>query len=234
MRYLSSRFGKYAADENKCGMLADIPLGERGLLRVTPAYGLVFFDLFPLNEKSPEDERRRYRTDLFGLPVGRGIAIGVSPGSIGINALGLLGTGQHLVKSIKWKFEDSARAKATETVRGDNFISLGEREMRFLVLLWREGYLDTYRLSRADRDFLAKSPPETPQTYRDTLTAMERRGLATSLQINSRIVYKATFTRDEIVRTLALRYKELDEEKQATVLRRLELVSVPDSAGYHE
>lgn len=130
-------------------------------------------DSSPLEEKPPEDERRRYRTDLFGLPVGRGITLGVAPGTIGMNALGLLGTGQHLAKTIKWKFEDSARAKATDRVRRDSFLSLSEREVRFLVLLWREGRLDTDRLSRTDRDFLAKSPPDTPRTYRETLDEKE-------------------------------------------------------------
>ncbi|MHB9027261.1 MAG: hypothetical protein ACYC9O_00680 [Candidatus Latescibacterota bacterium] len=231
MRYLSGRFGKYEADGQKRGLLADFPLGERGLLRVTPAYELVFFDLFPLEEKPPQDERRRYRTDFFGLSVGRGIAVGVTPGSIGVNALGLLGTGQHLAKTIKWKLGDSARAKATASVRRNNFLSLTKREVRFLVLLWREGRLDTDRLSRTDRDFLAQSPPERPQTYRETLDDMERRGLIASLQVNGRIVFKANFTWEEIVQTLALGYDGLDGEEQATVRRHLEIASAPDSVS---
>ena len=213
-------------DKKMKDLYKDFHLGDKGVFRVTPGMSFLVLDLFPLEDKPVEDDRRVYRQDLFGLGIGKGIALGVGPGVIGGNALGLISTGRHLVKTIKWNYEDGKKEKELRKARAAGFSTVSGTELRFLILMWRDGRLDPSRLFRRDREFITAGGPLEARSYKDFLSGMEKRGLVVSLQKNRRLYYRAKCSRDDIVEALTFRFTTAsDSTESAAIQRSIDLIT---------
>lgn len=197
----------------------DFNLGDKGIFRVTPGMTFLVLDLFPLEDKPVQDERRVYRQDLFGLGIGKGIALGVGPGVIGGNALGLINTGRHLVKTIKWNYEDCKKEKELGKARAEGFCTISKSELRFLILMWRDKRLDPGHLFRRDREFIVRGGPLGALSYKEFLDIMENRGLVVSLQKSGRLYYRAKCSRKEILAALTYRFTSSNDSTESTAIR---------------
>ena len=206
--------------------VVDVPVGEEGTIFVGPGFGGLIYDPFKDAEKE-EDERRQFRYDLFGIPIGgRGIAIVTTPGVLWVDIGGMINTARHFIKSIKWKIEDSIKETRMEALKEGKFSILTESDLKFMILTWRDKRLDPSRLSRHDRLFLSSNRNYPPMTNKSYLLKMERRGFVTSLKVNKKIVFKANFFRLEILHVLSnsLRFFE-DKKDQELILGLIDLIA---------
>ncbi|MFC1490002.1 hypothetical protein ACFL6K_02205, partial [Candidatus Latescibacterota bacterium] len=153
--------------------------------------------LFPDPEPEPTetipidkvpDKRREFKTDLLGIPLG------------GIPAIPI-----HIVRNtpnfIKWKIKDIFRKRRIKQMAEDNFVAISEKDVRLMILVWRDGLLNTRKLSKSDRVFIsaAQSDDSETMTHEAYLQEMEKRGLVTSLMFEDNLVFRANFSRNEIM-----------------------------------
>jgi hypothetical protein len=104
-----------------------------------------------------------------------------------------------------------------------SYAGLTEKDVRFLILVWRDGLLDTDKLSKKDRTFLAEanSPESEIMLNKDYLRSMEKRGLVTSLVTGGRLVFRANFTRASIFESLVYKRIQTDESENTILLDTL-------------
>jgi len=190
---------------------ADIPITENMTTILGPGYGIVYWNPFP-DDDEVEDERRKFKTDLLGIPIGgKGLAFGVGPGSIYLDVGGVLNSGRHFLKSIVWKIEDMVNEGRIQTMRNSEFSQVTEKDIRFMVLLWKYDRFDPGRIQHKDRLFIAKAESNEIMPHFRYLDSMEKRGLASSLKKKGRLVYKANFTREEILHTFVYAYNAIKQ-----------------------
>ena len=88
------------------------------------------------------DLRREFRTDIFGIPLG------------GIPSIPI-----HLARNapnfIKWKIRDFMKKRRINKMTEDHFTAVSEKDIRLMILVWRDGLLDTRKLSKSDREFIS-------------------------------------------------------------------------------
>ena len=173
-----------------------------------------------------KDERRRFRYDIFGIPLD---GVGFVP----------IHFGRHAAKMVVWEIQDIFKKRKFEEVRISNFTVITEKELRFMILLWRDGLLNPYKLSRHDRLFIIdlKHGHNEIMTNEMYLLGMEKRGLVLSLVVDGDLVFRANFTREEILQTFYSIYQTQDEqgesEKHADINEYVELIKscYNDSTG---
>ena len=229
INYLSIPFRAQGSDEEPFDITklhADIPLSENTVAILGPGYGVVYYDPFP-DEEEEEDERRQFKYDILGIPIGgKGVAFGVGPGAVFVEVGGLINSGRHLLKSIKWKIEDAVTAKHIESVRNGTFTMVTEKDMRFFVLLWKYDRLDPRLITYQERRYIAEAETEQIMPHFKYLESMEKRGLASSLKKNGRLVYKANFSREELFHTFLNAYGAIEETgTKKMVLNYLNLIA---------
>jgi hypothetical protein len=99
-------------------------------------------------------------------------------------------------------------------------------ELRFLILLWRDGETDPEHFDRRDREFIARGEPPGTYSYRELLSGMEHDGLVESSQKEGKLFYRAQCTRLEMLQTLILRYSALaDSGERDTVLKSIDIIT---------
>ena len=147
--------------------------------------------------KEPEDERRRFKKDFFGFELQ---SIGFVP----------LHIGRHAVKSTVWKIGDIIKKKNSKKIRHERFATLNHKDVRMLILLWRDERIDPRKLSKKDRLFIAEKSSGKTMTHASYLSDMEKRGIVTSLMVSGRIVFKTNFSRDEVLHSLVNVYSSRD------------------------
>ena len=170
------------------------------------------------DDKSPaippekaSDERRRFSGEIMGVKMDGPLLL--VPGAI------------HFTRSVKWKFRDLFSRRNLKLIRKKRFAGITEKDLRFLILIWRDGLLDPQKLSPLDRIFLSKSRGEKIQTNRACLERMSIRGLTTSLMVDSHVVFRTNVSRDEMLSVLSM--ETVDNEKQIEnkmFLRYIELI----------
>lgn len=198
------------------GAHPEIPLQDT----LRPPGDMLLFPPEPKAEKiitlPPEaikDERRRFKTDFFGIGVG------------GIGALPLH-LGRHAAKRIVWKVQDKINKSKMEDLRNKNFRVVTEKELKFMILLWRDGLLDPFKLSQRDRLFLAESESDEIITHKKYLDKMEKRGFVSSLLVSGRILSRANFSRLEILHTFMKTFININEsDEKNTTLKYIELIN---------
>ena len=96
-----------------------------------------------------------------------------------------------------------------------------------MVLLWRYDRVDPRRISHCDRLYINKTKSEYIVPHFTYLKDMEKRGLASSLKKNGRIVYKANFSRDEILHTFISAFDAIKEaETKDVVLSYIDIINM--------
>ena len=189
----------------------DIPITENMTTILGPGYGIVYWNPFP-DEDEVEDERRKFKYDLLGIPIGgKGLAFGVGPGSIFLDVGGALNSGRHFLKSVVWKIEDMVKEGRIQTMRDSEFSRVTEKDIRFMIVLWKYDRVDPRRIPHKDRLFIAKAESNEIMPHFKYLDSMENRGLASSLKKKGRLVYKANFTREEILHTFVYAYNAIQD-----------------------
>ena len=172
--------------------------------------------LFPKQQPEPEkietipveeikDERRRFRQDVFGIPLG---GIGVLPVHLG----------RHAAKSLVWKIQDIFKERRIEEARNSNFTLITEKDLRFMILLWRDGLLNPHKLSKNDILFIVDVKQNTYEvmTHKMYLLEMEKRGLVSSLVVDGDLVFRVNFSRSEVLDVLFFAYKlDVPDEKDS-------------------
>lgn len=190
---------------------ADIPITENMTTILGPGYGIVYWNPFP-DDEEVEDERRKFKYDLLGIPIGgKGLAFGVGTGSIFLDVGSALNSGRHFLKSIVWKIEDMVKEGRILTMRNSEFSRVTEKDIRFMILLWKYDRVDPGRIPHKDRLFIAKAESSEIMPHFKYFDSMEKRGLASSLKKKGRLVYKANFTREEILHTLVYAYNAIKQ-----------------------
>lgn len=169
--------------------------------------------LFPKQQPEPEkietipveeikDERRRFRTDVLGIPLGGIVTLPIH-------------LGRHAAKSLVWKIQDTFKERRIEATRNSNFTLITEKDLRFMILFWRDGLLDPRKLSRNDRLFIVDVKQNTYEvmTHEMYLLGMGKRGLVSSLVVDGVLVFRVNFSRSEVLDVLFFAYK-LDESDE--------------------
>ena len=202
-------------------------LSENTSTIVGPGYGIVYYDPFPDIEEE-EDECRHFKYDILGIPIGgKGLAFGVGAQSIFLDVGGVLNSSRHFLKSIVWKVEDMIKEGRIQAHRSGSFSLVKEKDIRFMVLLWRYDRVDPRRISHCDRLYINKTKSEYIVPHFTYLKDMEKRGLASSLKKNGRIVYKANFSRDEILHTFISAFDAIKEaETKDVVLSYIDIINM--------
>ncbi|MFC1537877.1 hypothetical protein ACFL6H_00505 [Candidatus Latescibacterota bacterium] len=137
-----------------------------------------------------KDKRREFKTDFFGIHLD------------GIPSIPI-----HLARNapnfIKWKIRDIFKKRQIKIMDDSNFAAISAKEVRFMILVWRDGLLDTHKLSKSDREFIhsAQTSDSEIMTHETYLIGMEKRGLVTSLIFEDNLVFRANFSRDEFLET---------------------------------
>jgi len=168
----------------------------------------------PVPPEQAKDERRVFKTDIFGIPLN------------GIVALPLH-LGRHALKSIVWSIGDRKKRKSGGKTADGNFTGLTEKELRFLILVWRDGLLNPQKLSRHDRLFITNAAAAGEwMTNDEFLLRMEKRGLVTSLKVEGTRVFRTIFRREEIMQSLieALKSAQDSPERQAVFENNIGLI----------
>jgi len=86
--------------------------------------------------------------------------------------------------------------------------------LRFMILFWRDGLLNPYKISRDDRLFILDLKQNTDEvmTHKMYLFGMEKRGLVSSLVVDGVLVFRVNFSRSEVLDSFFFAYKNIDEE----------------------
>ena len=89
-----------------------------------------------------------------------------------------------------------------------------EKDLRFMILFWRDGLLNPYKLTRNDRLFIMDIKQNTYEvmTHEMYLLGMEKRGLVSSLVVAGVLVFRVNFSRSEVLDSFFFAYKNIDEE----------------------
>ena len=164
------------------------------------------------------DERRRFSGEIMGVKMDGPLLL--VPGAI------------HFARSVKWGFRDLFSRRNLKLIREKRFAGITEKDVRFLILIWRDGLLDPQKLSPHDRLFLSKSRGEKIQTNKACLERMSIRGLTTSLMVNGHVVFRTNVSRDEMLSVLSM--ETADTEKQIEnemCLRYIELIATCYDTG---
>ena len=95
-------------------------------------------------------------------------------------------------------------------MKNSNFSAVTGKDLRFMILLWRDGLLDPYKLSMHDRLFIHEVKRDTDKimTHEMYLMEMEKRGLTSSLVYEGRLVFRANFSRNEVFGSYMLTYRD--------------------------
>ncbi|MBT4483814.1 MAG: hypothetical protein HOC71_09075 [Candidatus Latescibacteria bacterium] len=158
-----------------------------------------------------KDERRKFRAEIMGVKTG--------------GPLILLPAGIHFTKSIKWKVQDFFFKRNMEKLWDSHFAVITEKDIKFLILLWRDILLDPQKMSRHDRLFIAESQSEKIQTNKSYLKNMCKLGLVTSLMVSERIVYRANISRGEFIRALSSGLESVNSNpKNEKILGYIDLI----------
>lgn len=164
----------------------------------------------PVRPEDATDERREFDGEMMGIQMNGPLAL--IPGV------------KHIGKSILWDIQDANHQDHVDDMRRTMFATVNERDVRFLILMWRDGLLDLISLSRRDRTFLAAIPADRPQTNKSYLRTMYNKGLADELQVGGRVVFRATFPRTEVLSVLC--YGAYDSLRVPEPESRLKLVDL--------
>lgn len=89
-----------------------------------------------------------------------------------------------------------------EKLRADDFRSLSEPDVRFLIVMWRDTYFDESRLSLSDWAFLTKSGLGGNFTSAAYLKSMEERGLVKQVAMNGGTYFRTQLSREELLKAL--------------------------------
>ncbi len=89
-----------------------------------------------------------------------------------------------------------------EKLRADDFRSLSEPDVRFLIVMWRDTYFDESRLSLNDWAFLTKSGLGGHYTSAAYLKSMADRGLVKQAVMNGGVYYRTQLDRVELLKAL--------------------------------
>jgi hypothetical protein len=168
-----------------------------------------------------KDTRREFRTDIFGIHLD------------GIPSIPI-----HLTRNapnfLKWKFRDIMKKRRIKKMAAGHFTAISEKDVRLMILAWRDGLLDTRTLSKSDREFIAagQKPDGKIILNDDYLLKMEKRGLVSSLIFDGILVFRANFLREAILETLFYeRLHTADTNKIAALDTFIGLLQAhPDSA----
>jgi len=167
----------------------------------------------PVPPEEARDERRTFRDEMLGVRMTGPLML--IPGAI------------HAAKSLVRGFRDREHRNRIEEMRRNHLAGITERDVRFLILMWRDGLLDPAALSRRDRLFLGGSPPAEPETNAASLGSMYDRGLADVLQVGGRIVFRATFSKAEVIPALC--QGEFGDDRSPASDERLRFVELIQS-----
>ncbi len=158
------------------------------------------------------DERRDFEPDIFGIPAG--------------GLLAVFPVIKHAGKSIVWDIQDGAHQGQVDDMLRTHFASISEKDVRFLILMWRDGLLDFLRMSRDDRIFIASAGAQKAETSQSYLTGMYQRGLADGLKVEGRLVFRAAFPRDTVLTNLETAAADTAEYDMNTRMRLAKLITV--------
>ena len=188
---------------------------------IIPPEGMVLFPKLPPDPEKKltipvediKDERRKFDDTIGGFQM-------IGP----LAFVPLLG--RHLPKSIIWKIQDISKRRKIIEIKKNNFNNLNEKELRLMILTWRDGLLNPFKLSKRDRSFLAESKSDKIMTNKKYLDEMEKRGFVSSLLITGQIFYRANFSRLEILQSFIKAFCNIDEyNEKDTILKYIELIN---------
>ncbi|MFC1551678.1 hypothetical protein ACFL6P_03830 [Candidatus Latescibacterota bacterium] len=147
-----------------------------------------------------KDERRELKTDIFGIP----LAKHVHPDVIVL--------ARNIPNFITWKIQDIIKKRRIEKMMTAHFTTFSEKDLRLMILVWRDGLLDTRKLSKSDREFILGDNNGVSEimTHATYLLEMEKRGIVSSLIYENNLVFRANFTRDAVLESLA--YERMNGE----------------------
>jgi len=182
--------------------------------------------IFPKQQPEPEkietmpvedikDERKIFRTDIFGIPLG---GIGALPVHLG----------RHAAKSLVWKIQDIFKERRIEEARNSNFTIITEKDLRFMILLWQDGLLNPHKLSRNDRLFIVDVKQNTDEvmTHKMYLLGMEKRGLVSSLVVTGDLVFRAHFSRSEVLDSFFFAYGNINvPDEKDSINKYIQLIT---------
>ena len=87
-----------------------------------------------------------------------------------------------------------------------------------MILFWRDGLLNPYKLTKNDRLFIMDIKQNTYEvmTHKMYLLEMEKRGLVSSLVVDGVLVFRVNFSRSEVLDVLFFAYKlDVPDEKDS-------------------
>ena len=178
----------------------------------------------PLSSEEATDERRKFTPELFGIHMD--------------GPLGIIPFMVYAGKIIALDFREGDHPEKVARMRDSRFAGVTERDIRFMILVWREGLLDPVAMTRRDRLFVECCPETPPRTHARYLWFMYRRGLVDALVVGGRMVFRAAFPRDEMLSVLSAEAYGGDDTEERFGLARLILacydhtavaVAIPDS-----
>ncbi|MFC1540901.1 hypothetical protein ACFL50_00445 [Candidatus Latescibacterota bacterium] len=161
------------------------------------------------------DKRREFKTSFFGIHLD------------GIPSIPI-----HLARNapnfIKWKIKDIMKKRRVNEMTENNFTTISEKDLRLLILVWRDGLLDTHKLSKEDREFIHEAQTDDSEimTHETYLLGMEKRGLVSSLVFDDNLVFRANFTRNEVLEAfINASESTADEDKNISLNTVIELIN---------
>ena len=168
----------------------------------------------------------RREPDIPPIPGYEGMAyLRSSPGDIFKKARDMFSAGHRLVKKMHGN-RKSAHRKNEMKASENGIRMVSGPELRFLILLWRDGQIAPELLSHRDREFISGGGPTGAYSHRELLSRMEEDGLVVSIQKDDDVFYRAKCTRMEILQALSLHYSALlDSGKRDTILESIDLIT---------
>ena len=160
----------------------------------------------PVETWTNEDEIGAMRRDVMEAPEGGDIA-GL------ILAVPVL-IGKHIVG----KGIDFLARRKKNNLRNNISDLIDEKSLRFLILMWRDSFVNPDLLSRSDRLFISRSATSdgVKQRHRLYLNSMKKKGLVKEIKSSGQTLYGAALTRNEMLRDLnkVLRQAEYETDRK--------------------
>lgn len=160
-----------------------------------------------------KDERQRFRTDIFGIETGGLVTLPVQ-------------AVRHTAKSIVWKIRDYRRGERLKEILNAGTPVLSLKDIRILILVWRDGLLDPRLLTKADRAFVIRDLSGSSKSHKAYLSDMEYRGIVTSLVVSGHLVFRANIIHEEVMELLVEMAKTTDNcEDRDTLVAAIKLLA---------